>query len=295
MATFYTAKFNINERIYHAAKGEVTIGELLEKVFNGLNQETKVTDIKDEDITYKFVDLHRDYNKNILDGTIVKYYDGINSRYNEEEDKVIDEQTKNKAEYVSFSFDIKKEIIGFVPKMGFSKEVFIKYFEMLVSKSVPEVGNVVLILVIDAAELDAKFNKMSLLKELQVNIIPENDDKADIADIIEILRDDIKGSNAQHIGINLKGTIKEPLVKKSNLVQSLKGVAKKAYARLIAVGRDNNGSKYTIDSQKDTLLTRTIRDDNRNSLPLISELTQETANVYIEQKAREVNKDGKER
>lgn len=175
-----------------------------------------------------------------------------------------------------------------MPKQGFSKELFLKCFKALVEKCVPEIGAIVLILIVDAAALEEKFKRMTLLKELNVNIIPENGDEKEIADLIDIVREDLKQSNAQNIGINLKGTVREPLVKKSKLVTNLKSVAKRAYASLKAIGKDENNSDFTIDSEQDTLMKRTIRNDNRNSLTEIADLTQDMAKLYTIQKAQEV-------
>ena len=292
MSTLYTAKFNINENIHKVEKGELELNNLLNTIFKELNQQDKVTDTHDEDITYKFVNLDRDYDSMILTGRMIKYYDGVNSRYIEEEDTVIDEHTSNKADYITFSFDFKTEIVGFVPKRSFSKEAFMNFFELLVAKMVPEVGIVVLVLVVDAAELDAKFKKIDLLKEIQIDIIPENNDGPELASMIEILIDPLKDSNAQHMSINLKGTKREPLIKKSELVSNFRGMAKKAYARFIAVGYKKNGESYNIDTRKDTLLKRNILDNEKDSMPAIKELTQDAAKDYISQRAEEVKRNG---
>lgn len=288
MANLYTAKFNINEKIYKVYEGEENLDNLLTLIFNGLNQDKRVRDEQDENIQYKFVDLHHDEKDMIVNGTVVKIYDGVNSTYNEKDDTVVDEEATNKADYVSFSFDVRKEIIGFVPKLTFSKESFLKYFTQLVEKCVPDVGVVVLILVTDAGLIEEKFKRMTILKELEVQIIPQNGDKQSFNDIIDILGDDVKNANAQRLGITLKGTIREPLVKGAKIVTELKGIALKGYAKLKAIGRDALGDDYIIDSEKDTLLKRRIRDDNRNSLTEIAELTKETAKVYTRQKAQEV-------
>lgn len=295
MATLYTAKFNINEKIYEAKKGTLLVGELLNKVFECFNQNEKVLDEKIEGMTYKFVDLERDYDNQIITGRMIKYYDGTNARYLEDEDKLVEEHTPNKAEYITFSFNTKTEIIGFVPKQGFSKENFIYYFELLIEKMCPEIGKIKLILVIDGAELEHKFKQLKILKEIQIEVIPENNDTFEIGDMLDILKDDIEESNAQHMEVKLKGTKREPLVKKSKLVEDFKGIAKKAYAKLKAIGYKENGDEYTIDTNKDIHLKRTVANHNKDSMPMIKELTQEVSNEYAIQKNQEANRYGGEK
>lgn len=291
MATLYTAKFNFNEKIHRLRNGEEDIDDLLELVFTKINQEVKVEDSKDAEITYKFVSLFHDQQNYVLNGTIVKYYDGTNSEYDEKNDEVLDKPAPNKADYVSFSFDIKKEIIGFVPKQTFSKEAFIKYFTLLVEKCVPEIGRIAIILVNDAGKLDEKFKRIKVLREIEVDIIPTNGDKKSIGDIVDILGDDVKDTNAQHLKMKLAGTYKEPLIKSSKLVKEFVNIAKNAYANLKAIGRDEQGNPYKVDSEKDTLLVRPINDSSRNSLTAIAELTEETGKIYIAQKTKEVMRD----
>lgn len=295
MATLYTAKFNINEKIYRVSDGKENLDELLNLIFRKINQEEIVIDDKDEMIKYKFVDLFPDPDSMIINGTIVKIYDGINSSYDEDEDRVVDEEASNKADYVSFSFDIRREIVGFIPKQSFSREAFLKYFRLLVEKCAPEVGATVLILVNDGNALDEKFRRMHILRDIEVLLIPANSDRNDIADLVDVLSEDMKESNAQEVGINLKGTIREPLLKKSKLVNNFKSIAKKAYAKIKATGRDESGSDYEIDSEKDTLLKRTVRDDLKNSVTDIAEVTQEAIGIYEAQKIQEVIKHEREK
>ncbi|MFC4411451.1 hypothetical protein ACFOZY_13570 [Chungangia koreensis] len=294
MATFYTAKFNFNEKIHKIREGEENLAELLEKVFTGINQDARIVDDKDEEITYKFIQLFHDQQDYVLNGTLVKYYDGINSHYDEIEDDVIDNPANNKADYVSFSFDIHKEVIGFVPKQTFTKESFIKYFTLLVEECVPEVGNVVLILINDAGQLEEKFKRIKVLKEIEVSLIPSNSDQKSIGELLEILGEDVKDTNAQNLKMKLTGTIKEPLKKNSKLINEFISLAKKAYAKVRAIGRDDNGNPFEIDSEKHTLLKRPVHNSNRNSLPVIAELTEEAGKIYTAQRANEVMRNERE-
>lgn len=288
LAYLYSAKFNINERIYQVEKGEVTLQSLLELVFNNLNQNESIADEKDEEIIYKFVDLNKDQNSMVINGAIVKIYDGINSEYDRKKDKVIDKEAPDKADYVSFSFDVRQEVIGFVPKQTFSREAFMKYFKHLVEVCVPEIGDIKVMPITDAYMLEQQFKKMKTLKEIEVLVIPSNDDSNDIAELVDILNTDVKESNAQEMGIRLKGSIREPLLKSSKLVDQLKDVAKKAYANIKAKGRDETGADYEIDSSKDTLLKRPIRNDLKNSVSDIEEQTVEATKLYYRQRGREV-------
>lgn len=290
MAFLYTAKFNINEKIYQVKDNKEDLNDLLDKVYLKINQDEIIFDENDENIRYKFVDLFRN-SEMTLDGTIVKIYDGVNSSYDESNDTVVDEEASDKADYVSFSFDVKNEIIGFVPKQTFSREAFLKYFRLLVEKCVPELGSTYLILLNDKGELDEKFKRMETLRDIEILLIPENSDKEDFAKLLDIVEEDMQEANAQKIGLRMEGTMREPLKKNSRLVENFKSSVARAYAKLKAKGKDENGEVFEIDTSKDTLLKREIKNDLRNSVTDISEKTREAVAIYKQQRVREVIED----
>jgi len=288
MVKIYFAKFNFNEIINEVSKGNEKIEDLLVEVFNGINQTDKVQDEKDNLIKYKFVNLDFLPDKMIINGDIVKIYDGIDSNYDEENDEVIDKFSENKADYITFSFDVKKEIIGFVPKQTFSKNAFQKYFSLLVEQCVPRVGRTEIILIKSKDKIEKEFKKMKILKEVNFYLIPENNDDKSFQDLLEGIVPDVKETNAQHLDISLKGTLRKPLSKDSKLVRRMKNLAVMAYGKLKATGKDYAGDDFSIDSEKELLMTKDIRNDNRYSRSEIAELTQIGAENYRNQKAQEV-------
>lgn len=288
MATIYFAKFNINEKINRVRDGSENLDKLLNDVFNGINQKLKVKDAENESIIYKFVNLDYISSKMTINGDIVKIYDGIDSNYDEKNDEVIDTFAKNKADYVSFSFDVKNEIIGFVPKQSFSRNSFINYFRLLVEQCVPSIGETEIILLKSKNKLENEFKKMEKMRDLEVFLIPENGDRDALKDILKDVMPEVQETNAQHLNIKLKGTLKEPLDKDSKLIKKFKSIALMAYATLKASGKNSEGDEFKIDSEKDLLLTKDIRGDNRNSLSEIEELTQKGVESYRIQKIQEV-------
>lgn len=288
MATIYFAKFNINEKINRVRDGSENLDKLLNDVFNGINQKLKVKDVENESIIYKFVNLDYISSKMTINGDIVKIYDGIDSNYDEKNDEVIDTFAKNKADYVSFSFDVKNEIIGFVPKQSFSRNSFINYFRLLVEQCVPSIGETEIILLKSKNKLENEFKKMEKMRDLEVFLIPENGDRDALKDILKDVMPEVQETNAQHLNIKLKGTLKEPLDKDSKLIKKFKSIALMAYATLKASGKNSEGDEFKIDSEKDLLLTKDIRGDNRNSLSEIEELTQKGVESYRIQKIQEV-------
>lgn len=291
MAYLYTAKFNINEKIYQIAEGKERLEDFLDLIYKKINQEDVITDEKDKNIKYKFVDLFHIDKEMIINGAIVKIYDGINSSYDESNDTVIDEEVTDKADYISFTFDVKNEIVGFVPKLTFSREAFLKTFKKLIEECVPEIGEVYLILVNDKAALDEKFKKMKILRDIEILLIPENSDKEDIAKLLDIVQEDMQDANAQKIRFGMEGTMREPLKKEAKLVESFKSFVTRAYAKIRATGKDASGERYEIDTSKDTLLKREIKDDLRHSVTDISEKTKEAVDIYKQQRIQEVMED----
>ncbi|MFG0217251.1 hypothetical protein ACFU8X_29800, partial [Brevibacillus porteri] len=126
MADVYFAKFNINEEIYEVYSDSTLRDKLLLKLYSSL-----VTNfsINDKDGTYKFTTLDKNPDTLVINGRLVKYGPGTHVSYDENADDIIETLDEKKAAYVTFSFDVQNEIIGFVPKRDFGFKQFLQRFK----------------------------------------------------------------------------------------------------------------------------------------------------------------------
>ncbi|WP_221641477.1 hypothetical protein [Listeria booriae] len=119
MAKIYFAKMNINDEIFEVYKGEKELSSLLKKIYEKINNEDELYD--EYGGRYKFFDLDKvvdDNTKGSLQilGRLGYIKKGVHSSYDPENDTAIDLEDKNKLEYVTFYFDVDRELIAFNSK-----------------------------------------------------------------------------------------------------------------------------------------------------------------------------------
>lgn len=269
MANVYFAKFNINDEIYEVYADNSLREKILHKIYQGLN--TKFS-IQDNEGTYKFITLDKNADNYLINGRIVHYGPGTHVTYDPDKDDVTESLDDKKASYVTFSFDVKNEIIGFVPKRDFGFKQFIKRFKSLVEKSA-EVGEIQIFLETDTELLTERLKNLERVSEITVRLIPPNDDREDFRALFGTDAEDIEDSGATRFFIRLFTSSKRTIKVSSKYVQKLIRAIGLGYGYMFVSGYNKSGEKVTLKSEEDTPYTRPIHPNSKDSIPGIMEKT----------------------
>lgn len=319
----YFAKFNINEKIHEVYKKEELLDYYLKEIISRLTtdlvicydeiiKEVKsvhsIKDIKSKDNSgsvdgpeencsyYKFMQLDfiQKSGDEIVNGRVVRVFPEDWHRLKIDEDgkeSLDDYHTPDKTTYVTFSFNVTKEIVGFSSRNQFRKEKFLQIFKLLIEQSAPKVGQVELFLLIDSGEMEVKFKKIEKLTDLVVDFIPPNSSRSEVEDIvkgIEELQPYILESNATKATIDLHAPTSNPINQEAGIVKAMKKLATKAYAVIKAKGKGADNQEVIIDTSKDVVFTRDVRSSDRDDIEIVSGETEIATNFYRYEKKDEV-------
>lgn len=266
MAKIYQAKMNINQKISDVYSNKLNLEFLLNELYEKINSNIEIYEEKNE-VRYKFVQVHRDYKRSVVFGRLVKIHkERVVDIYQENEDDLADQTLKNYSESVPFSFNVRKEIISFVPNQYFRKERFIDIFRKILEKTYPDMGYINITILTDKEEFNKKFASIKSLGRFSAVLVPPNqadDLLEDMNDDIEGLVDMIKQSGAKTYTQELKTDIRNPLNKKSTFVQGLSKLANSGYGYLEVYGKTNEGTKLEINTREDRDMIKTIHIDEK--------------------------------
>jgi hypothetical protein len=273
MSTVYFAKFNFNEKIYDLYHDSSKFEILLNRVYTNMTTETELTEnTKKKTINYKFIQLIKDLDTLTVNGRLVAYSPGTHVTYDPERDDIIETNDDKKASFVTFSFNIRSEIIGFVPKNDFGRNQFIERFKNLVDETC-DVGEVELFLESDKRELEEKFERFERIDELSVLLIPPNNEQELFEDLFDLNPQKLNETGANKFLFGLKGVASKGLNSSSKYVKDfIKGVTL-GYGILKASGVNTSGERFSVQSNKDALYFRPIDDKHKDNIPIIEEKT----------------------
>lgn len=274
MSTVYFAKFNINEKIYDVYEKKESLDELLSIIYQGMSSDLELTEVvKKKEVNYKFIQLNKDPETLVVNGRIVAFAPGTHITYNREKDDVIETSDDSKATYITFSFDIKSETIGFVPKFDFGRKQFLDRFKSLIEKSIPEVGEVEIFLETDLQALNEKIEKFKHIDEVSLSLIPPNNDKELFEELFGIEPEKLNKTGGTKFLLQIKGTAKKGLDITSEYLKNLiKGVSL-GYGYITLKGRNTSDEDLNVKSDKDAPYIKGINDNNKDSMPAIEEKT----------------------
>lgn len=277
MANIYIAKLNVNEKIYEVYKNEIQLSKLLKNLYYNLDDK-KILENEFNEVRYKIVDIEKDPENFIISGRFLRIFKSqTQDFYDSDKDTVVEKALGDKAEYVPFTFYVKREIIAFVPKQTFTRKQFLKIFKEFITYSYPEIGEVDLQIKYDNASIDKKFKKIKVLKKVEVVIVPPNGDE-DLWEGLKNVEKDLKETEAKKMSFSLEATKKKPLKKTSNLVQGFLKFVKNQYGELEAIGYDAKNNEVNIDTINDEKLIEKykISESEKNSPNEIRETLKES-------------------
>ncbi|PEK04753.1 MULTISPECIES: hypothetical protein [Bacillus cereus group] len=282
MARVYFAKFNVNENIYKVYEDKGLLNELLNKMYREINNKVKLTD---KNGTYKFINLDKNLDTLVVNGRIVVYAPGIHATFDEDEDKVVEEKDDKKAMYITFSFDIQREIIGFVPKFNFGRKQFLERFKNLI-EACCDIGEVELFLENDSDLLDEKLKVLAHTKEIDVHLIPPNGDKKQFKELFGLDSEELRKTEGTRFTFKIAGTAKKGIDISSKYIRRFITGVQLGYGKLKLIGKNRTGEDVTINSEEDTPFTRPILENNKDSIPAIQEKTRAGGVQLLAAKAR---------
>lgn len=264
------AKFNFNEEIYRIYEKEERRDALLLKLYNGINSDIKLEDPKDG--TYKFISLDKNPDTNVINGRLVVFAPGVHISYQDDLDDIEEITDDKKAKYITFSFDIYREMVGFVAKVDFGRKDFLNKFSSLV-ESCCEIGEIEMVIQTDLKKLQEKLEFFSFVKEVSITAIPPNGDKEDYDALMGSNAELIKETNATKFKMNFMGTAKKGVDITSAYINKWIGAVTRGYGTLVVNGENHSGEELTVMSQEDAPFTRPITETSKNTIPVIAEKT----------------------
>ncbi len=269
MSRIHYAKFNFNEDIYKIYDNDELREEFLYKVFSGIDSKLS---IKDKDGTFKFISLHKNSDEYIINGRVVLYAPGTHISYNQDKDDVNEVKDDKMAQYITFSFHVRKEIVGFVPKRNFGKNQFVEKFSRLV-EGMCEIGEVKMYLETDLKELQEKLKVFSFVKSVDVRVIPPNSDRDDFAALMGSNAEQIKETKATKFEMSFMGTAKKGINIASTYIQKWIGAITRGYGEMSVKGENSSHDEIIVHSKTDALFTRPIHNNSKDSIPDVAEKT----------------------
>ncbi|CDQ17956.1 hypothetical protein [Halobacillus karajensis] len=286
ISTVYFAKFNINEKIYDVYEGKESLNKLLESIYNGINTDTELKEnVKKKDINYKFITLDKK-DQMVISGRLVAYAPGTHVSYDDEKDDVVETKDNKKATYVTFTFDVRREIIGFVPKFDFGYKQFIDRFANLVEEMVKEVGEVELVLEQDRQKLQKRLDQFHIVKDMRVDLVPPNNDKKLFKRLYGLDPEDINETGGTRFMMQFKGTAKKGIDLASSFAKNLILGVTIGYGRMIVEGENRSHEPYRVKSDKDALFTRPINSHNKENINAIEEKTRSGITILMAEKQK---------
>lgn len=271
----YFAKININSHIQQVLKGVESKQNLLDKVYEKVNEKVQFTeeklfkkdgDVFKHNVTYTFVNIDKlvqPYDHCIY-GSIEKQstlpIKQKNSTSGKIERKIIDY-----VETIDFFFDTYRECLVFYTVYRFKHKEFIEAFKKLLNKcttSANEIFNFEVNLWrkgLKLEQIEEELKKLGAIQNLKITIIPPNPDDELLDDIIANAEGEVQrlkeGNLTEYVvdlksldvnGINLEsGIVKSELNKLGNIhrkVSEMKATARE-YVKVEANTRD--GKNYS--------------------------------------------------
>lgn len=280
VAKVYFYKFNINSEIYDVYADETMQDKILGSVYAAISSDLSILeeykDGKEEkNVEYKFCDIEKDPNNLIVTGRLVKIYDGEAQSYDRKRDTVDTVYEEDRAASATFCFDIRREEIAFITRVGFKYVQFGKYFKLLLEEKFPE-NSFEFILEKNVGELKEKIYSLKRVLKVSTTIIPPNANEKEFENLLGASIDEFKETRAtkyyQGMEISAKGN--RTINPKAKFFQRMFYAVGKGYANMKVEGRNNENVKVTVDSDNDTPYRDSIPDNEKDSIIAFKERAQ---------------------
>ena len=274
MATMYYAKINVNKEIYDVYSEKTTVQKILDKLYSSDWQKEKLlvaTKEKDDNgkplnETIKFISIDKKPDQNILVGRMAKIFQDELALYNEDLDDIQDLPTKSLTRSIPFFFDVKNEIVAFIPKQQFSKELFIRCFETLINKLYGDEMFKVF-LKQNMGHFEKKLKFLSSIRSIEVVLIPPNTSKSDFDALFADNAEEIQETQSTKFEQKYSAPYdKDGLNIKAKLFQRIIRGIEKGYGIMKVYGVTSDGKSRHINSDINAPYKTQVDNRHRDSL-----------------------------
>lgn len=253
---------------------------------------TKTIIYDDKGGRFKFFDLDKADDNSIIMGRLGYIKKGVHSSYDPENDTAIDTLDDNKIEYITFYFDVYKEMLAFTVTPILTKKKVLKYFEELIKKE-SNIG-VIFMLESDIAELKIQLRKVDVLRKVILNLVPPNGDKDQFAKLFSLDAEKVSEAGATSIKQEYRNSSKQGLKKDSDLIEDATTGIALGYAEGVFYGKNNQGEPVEIHTEDNAPFVKQIDNAQNKDKLIIAEKGRAGIVDLLAYKAniREKNKNG---
>lgn len=267
MAKLFFSKMNINEDIFEVYNNEKSLDKLLQKIYLGIVKDTIIYD--EQGGRFKFFDIDKFEDNSIIHGRLGYIKKGVHSTYDPDKDTAIDFEDNNKIDYITFYFDVHKEMLAYTVNPVLPKKKVLDVFEQLIKKET-DIG-VLFILETDTKELKSELKKMKILRRVILDLVPPNGDKDEFSDLFSLSSDKVAGGGATSIKQQYSNRSKEGLNKDSALIKDATDGISLGYAEGVFFGKDNHDEDFEIRTEDNTPYTKNISSAQNKNKTVVAE------------------------
>lgn len=292
MPILHFAKVNINSEIFSVYKGERKINDILQNLYDAINDQKEYIkvevrsfldekdDLKEFDIkrTFSFSDIEKLNNgaKQYITGRLVKRFPIFTEEFNSETRKT-EKIVKDGAVSVLFYFDVHREIVTFCERLRFGHSQFIEALQYMLNQFT-DIGYEIF-LINDPFSIQERIQQAYKVTKIKATVIPPNMNEEHLEDLYNR-----NVAEMEEAGINKKTTVFEvnrKSIKGININSKLVSETldtndayrnfEVGYGRLTVDGQNKDGSGFHYDSDEHSPYQTIIDEAEKNSVNLFIE------------------------
>lgn len=293
MAQLYFSKVNVNATIFDVYNEKIKLSDILDELFQKLNDKKEYIkkeekSIKDDDGNFElmiqeelfnFSELEKviDENRKYITGKLVRRYPLHAEQFDEKRRKSKEVTHYNNSTSIFFYFDLNSEIISFTERQKFGYKQFNVAFQELLNIFMDSTGFEIF-LINDPFTIEERLKKAHKINKLKSTIIPPNNNDSSIEELYSDEVAQLKESNVQKKtsifevhknsfdGINIDAE----MIKRAYSTVAIKNVSK-GYGTIEVEGEEEDGTKFTFNSEVHSPFKTFIRDSIKSNKSLFIE------------------------
>lgn len=230
------------------------------------------------------LDLNTNPDDMTVTGNLGYIKPGVHSSYDPDSDSAIDTIDENKIEYITFYFDVKREILAFMTVPILSVEKILDTFSRLIKKE-SEIG-VEFIQESNLDDLKNELRKFSKLSKLEVKLVPPNGDKEDFAALFSLSTEKLEESGSTKVTQAFQTQKKVGLNMHSALVEDTISGVILGYAEAKFSGKDKSEEGIEVSTSKKAPYTKYVNQNETKSHSIVSEKGRAGVANILEYKAK---------
>lgn len=312
MSKLYFAKMNVSDKIFDVYDDTIKLDDILDKIFSEIDTKKSIlvkngqvytdtgekVEVDKNDLSKKEDEPEKDERKSrikfltidkvnsdkCISGFLGEIAAEERSTYDAENDDISSELVENALDFITFYFDIDKEILAFTTTLKLSRKKVLEYFECLIYESSD--FTVRFVLETDSEAFTEKIRNFKLVSKLEVKLFPPNGQQEDFDALLGgISAEDMKETGATYFTQKYSSLKKNGLAMSSKLMKSFITAVKLGYANAKITGKSPTDSKEVITSVDDAPYTEEISAAESKSQSVVSELAKSGIKKILTNKA----------